>query len=450
LAQGQQLANLDFGNQFQLIEIRGTAWNDVDADGARDPGEDSIANRQIYIDENNNEQLDQERLTVASDHIHMSIIDQGTITTDLVVSGFVTPITDVNVALNITHTFDADLDVFIIGPSGTRVELFTDVGGSGDDFVDTILDDQTDFPITTGLPRFVWSFQPEGSLADFNGEDANGTWTLEVTDDAAQDVGILHDWSIQITGGGETNLFTESDGSYSFMNLAPGTHTIREILPPFWAETVPSGGSHTVQVQTGTLATGLDFASYNTQPAYQLLPDLTAIADQSNGYLYDAMYESSGGQDLVRFTTATANIGEGVTQLIGGDVNPDGTQDVFQRIYDTDGQFTDVLAGKFVFHEEHNHIHFEGYAEYNLRAVTTGGGGVGDIVAAADKVSFCLLDSAAYDLSLPGAPQSAQFTSCGAESQGISAGSTFMATICRTKRSTLLDCRAAPIGWKSW
>ncbi len=50
-------------------------------------------------------------------------------------------ITDVDVQLNITHEYDGDLDVFLIAPDGTRVELFTDVGGGGDNFIDTILDD---------------------------------------------------------------------------------------------------------------------------------------------------------------------------------------------------------------------------------------------------------------------------------------------------------------------
>ena len=37
---------------------------------------------------------------------------------------------DLNVTLNMTHTRDEDLDVFLIAPDGTRVELFTDVGGT--------------------------------------------------------------------------------------------------------------------------------------------------------------------------------------------------------------------------------------------------------------------------------------------------------------------------------
>lgn len=421
LSAGQQMTHISFGNLFSSMELSGVVWIDSNADGIRDAGEDGVGNRAIYIDENNNGQLDQEILNVGSGHIDLPITDLSTVTSELVVSDFGSPITDVNVSLFIEHTYDADLEAFIISPSGTRVELFTDVGGSGQNFFNTTLDDQTDFAITTAVAPFVWSFQPEGTLADFHGEDANGIWKLEITDDARRDVGELHDWSLQITGAGELITFTDSEGNYAFSNLTPDVYTLRQILPPLWQETLPATGEHAVEVQLGSVAEGLDFGSYNTQPTYQLLPDLTVLADERRNYLYDAVLERSGGTTLLRFTTATANIGEGTAQLVGSDINPAGMQNVLQRIYDTDGGFTDRLAGEFLYHPQHNHIHFDGYADYHLRAVTPGGG-VGEVVAAAEKISFCLVDSAPYDLSLPGAPATAQFTSCGAVSQGISVG----------------------------
>ena len=62
-------------------------------------------------------------------------------------------ILDVNVQLTISHTRDQDLDVYLISPDGTRVELFTDVGGNGDHFTGTILDDQASVTITAGQRR---------------------------------------------------------------------------------------------------------------------------------------------------------------------------------------------------------------------------------------------------------------------------------------------------------
>ena len=47
---------------------------------------------------------------------------------------------------NITHTYNSDLDIFLIAPNGTRVELSTDNGTSGDNFIDTIFDDAAATP----------------------------------------------------------------------------------------------------------------------------------------------------------------------------------------------------------------------------------------------------------------------------------------------------------------
>jgi serine/threonine protein kinase/tetratricopeptide (TPR) repeat protein/streptogramin lyase/subtilisin-like proprotein convertase family protein len=92
-------------------------------------------------------------------------------------------IRDLNVTLDISHTYDEDLDVFLIAPDGTRVELFTDVGADGDDFSGTTLDDQAPQSILFGTAPFAGKFRPEGRLADLNGKSAQGIWTLEIGDD---------------------------------------------------------------------------------------------------------------------------------------------------------------------------------------------------------------------------------------------------------------------------
>ena len=56
-----------------------------------------------------------------------AIPDLKTITSTQAISDAGT-ILDLNVRVNIRHTYDADLDVYLIAPDGTRVELFTDVG----------------------------------------------------------------------------------------------------------------------------------------------------------------------------------------------------------------------------------------------------------------------------------------------------------------------------------
>jgi subtilisin-like proprotein convertase family protein len=128
----------------------------------------------------------------------LPIVDNTTFTSELTVSDDDT-VLDVDVRLNITHTYTGDLDIFLIGPDGTRVELTSDNGGSGNDFVDTIFDDEATTAITSGSAPFTGRFRPEGSLATLDGLSAAGTWTLEVTDDAGADQGQLVDWTLILT-----------------------------------------------------------------------------------------------------------------------------------------------------------------------------------------------------------------------------------------------------------
>ncbi len=146
--------------------------------------------------------------------------------------------------------------------------------------------------------------------------------------------------------------------------------------------------------------------------AVDLYPDLFAWASESRGYLHDYHVEGN----LLRFTTALANDGAGPLEIRGGEVRGD-RQAVNQRIYRDDGTFWEREAGEFTYHSGHGHIHFDGYATYNLRAKNVDGS-VGDVVASGGKVSFCLIDITKFN---PNAGSS-EYGSCGSVRQGISAG----------------------------
>lgn len=134
-----------------------------------------------------------------SEDIPKEIPGLGTETSTLVImdAGL---IVDLDVKLNISHPWDAELDIYLIAPDGTRVELFTDVGGMSENFTDTTLDDQALVSIVDGSAPFTGSYRPEGSLGDFNTKEIQGTWTLEVTDDwSSSRSGILNSWSLIAT-----------------------------------------------------------------------------------------------------------------------------------------------------------------------------------------------------------------------------------------------------------
>jgi uncharacterized delta-60 repeat protein len=108
-------------------------------------------------------------------------------------------ILDLNVRLDVSHTWDEDLDVFLVSPDGIEVELFTDVGGEFDNFTGTTLDDEASASIASAAAPFTGVFQPEGQLSDFNGQNTSGIWTLRIEDDVRGDVGTLNSWSIVVT-----------------------------------------------------------------------------------------------------------------------------------------------------------------------------------------------------------------------------------------------------------
>ncbi|MEO1260815.1 MAG: proprotein convertase P-domain-containing protein [Bacteroidota bacterium] len=114
------------------------------------------------------------------------------------VSGIGTEIRDVNLTTEIPHNYSSDIDMTLVSPGGTTVKIVTDRGGNKKNvFINTVWDDQATKLVTTGTPSFT-PLVPEGALAAFNGEDPNGTWTLNVVDDQAGDNGTLLSWSLDI------------------------------------------------------------------------------------------------------------------------------------------------------------------------------------------------------------------------------------------------------------
>ncbi|MDB4769232.1 HYR domain-containing protein, partial [Saprospiraceae bacterium] len=105
-----------------------------------------------------------------------------------------------NVTIDITHTWDGDMDITLISPVGTTLDLSSGNGSLNDNYTNTVFQDGAP-SITTGTPPFTGTFQAEGGTfaATFAGEDPNGTWTLSVVDNVGGDDGNLN--SFEITFG---------------------------------------------------------------------------------------------------------------------------------------------------------------------------------------------------------------------------------------------------------
>jgi len=129
--------------------------------------------------------------------VPQDILDEQTINSTMTITD-IGNIADLDVKINIDHMWISDLLVSLIAPDGTIVELFSTVGRSAGAFDDTILDDEASLSISSGSSPFSGVFKPEGNLSNFYGKSMTGTWTLQVTDTAYPDSGILNSWCLII------------------------------------------------------------------------------------------------------------------------------------------------------------------------------------------------------------------------------------------------------------
>lgn len=115
-------------------------------------------------------------------------------------------ITDINVNIELDHSWVGDLDVTLESPSGTVVQLVNRMGGNScqsDGFSGTI-DDLGPGDLTTScagngsdITGIFFSTDP---LSNFNGEFTAGPWLLTIVDNVSGDDGYLLAWSMDIDG----------------------------------------------------------------------------------------------------------------------------------------------------------------------------------------------------------------------------------------------------------
>lgn len=124
------------------------------------------------------------------------------------------------------------------------------------------------------------------------------------------------------------------------------------------------------------------------------------------------------GRTYLRFSTTTTNGGAGPLEIIGGATDQaTGKQQVYQRVYNSDGTYAQYFAGSFEWHETHGHMHFNDFAIYTLDAVNAPGASQ----RTSAKTTFCIIDTTRMKGFKNGSRKPA-YTTCGAAVQGMSVG----------------------------
>lgn len=246
-------------------------------------------------------------LTFVSPDVPVVIPETGTATSTLNIDTSVA-ILDLDVMINLEHTFDADITISLTSPEGITVVLSQNRGGGNDNYTNTIFDDEAPTPIANGTAPFTGTFRPEGTLSDFDDMSTLGTWTLTVVDGVFGDDGNILGWEIYVTPGnseggnisgvvsatggaalagarvalnGDPNetRMTDSEGRFAFSFLDAGTYSL-EVTRCFFEQTtvnnivVTNGANITVDVD-------MDSATY---VPYAYTGDPVPIADFDSSF----------------------------------------------------------------------------------------------------------------------------------------------------------------------
>lgn len=110
-----------------------------------------------------------------------------------------TSIADLNVTLNITHTWINDLTATLTSPAGTVITLFSNpcTSASINDIAATF-DDSGSAIVCGNAPGISGTVVSSQPLSGFNSENSTGIWTLTVADGFDQDGGSIDSWSLNI------------------------------------------------------------------------------------------------------------------------------------------------------------------------------------------------------------------------------------------------------------
>lgn len=119
-------------------------------------------------------------------------------------------ITDVNVSVDIAHTWLGDLDASLQAPNGTTIALFNRPGepgsdfGCGEDDLVVVFDDEStnsadllEATCEAAIPSIAGTFNSIDPLSGVDGSSATGNWTLLLNDSyPGEDEGQINNWSL--------------------------------------------------------------------------------------------------------------------------------------------------------------------------------------------------------------------------------------------------------------
>ena len=134
-------------------------------------------------------------------------------------------IVDLNILVNINHSWLEDLTLYLESPDGVKIILSKQLGGSGNNYLETLFDQDSNNNIFNASPPFSGSYKPVQSLETFYNKSAFGKWKLIVEDSFQEDTGSINSFSIEmcllgtpLPNSDEDSIVDEQDNCPSISN----------------------------------------------------------------------------------------------------------------------------------------------------------------------------------------------------------------------------------------
>lgn len=307
-------------------------FEDFNRDGVRTPDEHGLANRTLQYDGVVN--------TSYNFNGSVPIVDLGTVEVPIVVPAGSNVIQDVNVAINLTHTWVSDLNISLVAPTGQIIDLSSGNGGSGFNYTNTVFDDSAANSITTGSAPFTGTFRPEQSLNVLNGLSPTGTWRLRLTDTVSGDAGTVLSWSVIIASASSGATIQTGPTGWAAIPVTPGITNVSLINVPGWIYTAPVTGSITL-LPTGTPVFDRTFGTrpINYAPTIDILNDQLVIEDSGSHFVdLTGITAGRGDNESVRISLSSDSTASITSPLVIYNF-PDTTGTIlFDTVPDQSGQ----------------------------------------------------------------------------------------------------------------
>jgi subtilisin-like proprotein convertase family protein len=111
-------------------------------------------------------------------------------------------ISDVNVIMNVSHSYVSDLIISLISPTGTEVQLLNGQCTTNNNINATFDDSGSALSCAASSGTTTYTVSgtviPNQALSGFNNQNSTGTWTLKISDGFNDDGGAINSWSLNI------------------------------------------------------------------------------------------------------------------------------------------------------------------------------------------------------------------------------------------------------------